>query len=423
MRLSLVLLILSVSFFSSAQTSSPINVKEVTRIEKTLSADDMMGRQVFTPGIEKAAVFIRNEFEAAGLRPLPGAKGYDQVFTMVNPITTQSSAVFDGVSVEENNIVAFTADTALSVTAESHYKKIIVKPTDDFRAIVFKYYDADENVLVLVDSSFKKRFSRLVSMHMPQFKGSANRIFVLSRNDPKEYSIQVRQDVKDQKLTNLVGIIPGTKKPEEYVIFSAHYDHLGMVKSGGGTDSVYNGANDDASGTTAVITLARYFKALHDNQRTLVFVAFTAEEIGEFGSAYFSKMMDPEKVVAMFNIEMVGTESKWGRNSAYITGFEKTDMGEILQKNLLKTNFKFYPDPYPDQMLFLRSDNASLAKKGVPAHTISTSKMDSEKYYHQLGDEMSTLDMNNMTEIIRSIALSAGSIISGQDTPQRVKPE
>ena len=125
----------------------------------------------------------------------------------------------------------------------------------------------------------------------------------------------------------------------------------------------------------------------------------------------------------MFNIEMIGTESKWGKNSAYITGFDKSDMGTILQKNLINTAFKFYPDPYPQENLFLRSDNAQLAKRGVPAHTISTSKMDSEKFYHQLGDEIGTLDLNNMTEVIRSIALSAGSIISGKDTPTRVVPE
>ena len=179
-------------------------------------------------------------------------------------------------------------------------------------------------------------------------------------------------------------------------------------------DSIYNGANDDASGTTAVITLAKYFSKLRNNERTLVFVTFTAEEIGEFGSAYFSRNMDAEKVVAMFNIEMIGTESKWGKNSAYITGYDKTNMGSILQSNLINSQFRFYPDPYPEQGLFLRSDNATLARKGVPAHTISTSKMDSEKYYHTQGDGVETLDLNNMTEIIRAISISAGSIISGE---------
>ena len=127
--------------------------------------------------------------------------------------------------------------------------------------------------------------------------------------------------------------------------------------------------------------------------------------------------------MAMFNIEMIGTESKWGKNSAYITGYEKTDMGTILQKNLEGTGFTFHPDPYPDQQLFYRSDNATLAKLGVPAHTISTSKMDSEPNYHKVSDHVETLDMENMTMIIQSIALSSKTIVAGKESPSRVKKE
>lgn len=225
-------------------------------------------------------------------------------------------------------------------------------------------------------------------------------------------------EVKGKKANNVVGVLPGKAMPEEYVIFSAHYDHLGLVKNG--QDKVYNGANDDASGTTAVIALAKFFKENKINERTIIFVAFTAEEVGGFGSREFSKTIDFNKVVAMFNIEMIGTESKWGKNSAYITGFEKSNFGTILQNNLKNSAFKFYPDPYPDQNLFYRSDNAILAAMGVPAHTISTSKMDVEPNYHQLSDEVSTLDLDNMTEIIKAIAISSKSIIEGIDTPSRV---
>lgn len=233
--------------------------------------------------------------------------------------------------------------------------------------------------------------------------------------------INYRQEflVKRKPANNVIGILLGKSKPEEFVIFSAHYDHLGVVKDG--EDKVYNGANDDASGTTAVIALAKYFKELNQNERTIIFVAFTGEEVGGFGSKFFSENIDSNKVIAMFNIEMIGTESKWGKNSAYITGFEKSDFGAILQKNLKGSNFNFNPDPYPSQQLFYRSDNARLAALGVPAHTISTSKMDSEANYHKLSDEVSTLDLDNMTEIVKSIAISSQTIINGQDTPTRVK--
>ncbi|WPR72609.1 M20/M25/M40 family metallo-hydrolase [Flavobacterium sp. NG2] len=225
-------------------------------------------------------------------------------------------------------------------------------------------------------------------------------------------------DVKGKSANNVVAVLVGQTKPDEYVIFSAHYDHLGLKE--GGKDRIYNGANDDASGTTAVIALANYFKEKNQNQRTIIFVAFTGEEIGGLGSNFFSKSIDAKKVVAMFNIEMIGTESKWGKKSAYITGFEKSDFGLILQRNLLNSNFKFYPDPYPKEQLFYRSDNARLAALGVPAHTISTSKMDIEPNYHKVSDEVGTLDLDNMTEIIEAIALSSQSIINGEDSPSRV---
>ena len=301
-KISLGLLVL---FGLTAQAQSGIQKSEVTRIETELSSDAMEGRALFTPGIEKASVFIEGEFKRIGL---------------------------------------------------TYYKEL---------------------------QSYRQDFL-----------------------------------IKDKKANNVIGIIPGKSKPNEYVIFSGHYDHLGMKESG--DDKVFNGANDDASGITAVITLAEFFKKKNDNARTLIFVAFTGEETGGYGSAFFSNSINADEVVAMFNIEMIGTDSKWGKNSAYITGFERSDFGTILQKNLVGSGFNFYQDPYPQEQLFYRSDNARLAALGVSAHTISTSKMDVEPNYHKLSDEISTLNMDNMTEIIKSITISSQTIISGKDTPSRV---
>jgi len=409
------------SLFTQAQNLPSVSEEEVNRVEKTLAADDMEGRKVFTSGIEKAAAFIIDEFKKAGLQPLNGSKDFKQSFTMIEPETLEVEATIDGQPVDKKNLVVLSAATSLTITPGDHYQKIVIKSAADFRPVLFKYLDSKENVLILVDTSLSKSFARMTTMRLPQFEGLGNRVFILTSTDPQQYNIQFKQKIIRKELTNLVGILPGISRPEEYVIFSAHYDHLGIGMPDQNGDSVYNGANDDASGTTAVILLADYYHKLHNNQRTLVFAAFTAEEIGEFGSSYFSRQLNPDKIMAMFNIEMIGTESKWGKNSAYITGYEKSDMGAILQKNLENTQFTFYPDPYPAQKLFLRSDNATLAKLGVPAHTISTSKMDSEKFYHKQGDGVETLDLKNMTEIINAIALSSGSIISAGDTPARIK--
>ncbi len=290
-----------------------ISKDDVSRVIKTLSADDMLGRNSLKPDeIGKAADFISAEFEKAGLKYLDGLNTYRQTF--------------------------------------------------DYQ----------------------------------------------SKRNNKTYS-----------LFNVVGILPGKSKKDEYVIFSAHYDHLGITKAVN-QDSIANGADDDASGTTAVIQLAKHFAGKNDNERTIIFVAFTAEEIGGFGSQYFSKQLNPEKIVAMFNIEMIGKESKFGKSNAFITGYERSDFGKILQNNLKKTAFKFYPDPYPEQNLFFRSDNATLAKLGVPAHTISSDQIDSDKLYHSVDDEFESMDIGNITEIIKAIAISSTSIIKGKDTPTRV---
>ena len=242
-------------------------------------------------------------------------------------------------------------------------------------------------------------------------------------DDLKNYRQEFK--VQGKRANNVIGILKGNLKSDEYVVFSAHFDHLGMNTKRRtkyrDEDQIYNGANDDASGTTAVIALAKYYKELYANERSIIFVCFTGEEVGGLGSRYFSENINADKVIAMFNIEMIGTESKWNKNSAYITGFDKSDFGTILQANLKNTGFSFYEDPYPMEQLFYRSDNAVLANLGVPAHTISTSKMDSEPHYHQKSDEVWTLDLNNMTEIIRAIAISSGSIISGKDTPTRIR--
>ena len=406
-----------------AKADKLISETEVMRIESTLASDAMKGRKTFSPEIDKAADFIAAEFKAAGLQVMKGADGFHQRFEMVSVKQTSMDATLNGTRVPEKNVMLISTKPALQMTDGSGYTVKRITAGSDLQSEVSTIIESKTNQVVLVDTSFAKMFPRLSYFKRGQVKGETSVIFLLTTEQVNSFSLSASQDVQTQRLANVVGMIPG-KQPgsPEYVVFSGHYDHLGAGKAVNG-DSIYNGANDDAAGTTAVIMLARYYAARKDNQRTLVFAAFTAEEVGGYGSQYFSKQLDPAGVVAMFNIEMIGTESKWGTNSAYITGYEKTNMGEILQKNLQGTDFMFHPDPYPDQQLFYRSDNATLARLGVAAHTISTSKMDNEPDYHKVTDEVRTLDIPNMTRVIHSIALSARSIIQGTDTPTRVKTE
>ncbi len=400
-----------------------INAAEVERIERVLSADDMQGRKTFTPGIDKAADFIAAEFATSKLKFFGNSSSYFQEITMTKTKPAQVSGMIDGDSLTISNVAANTTAAELNINSLSDYEVVVVKKDDDFSKVVFPLFDKEKNLLILVDTAHTRRFKGMQRFTgNAKFTSAVSQVFILTTHlDPSSFNLHIMNQVTEQKLKNIVGVLPGKSKKNEFVIFSCHYDHLGIGKPNKDQDSIFNGANDDAAGTAAVIMLSKYFSQLKNNERSIIFVAFTAEEIGGFGSRYFSKQLDADKVMAMFNIEMIGTESKWGTNSAYITGFEKSDMGKILQANLADSKFHFEPDPYPKQNLFYRSDNTTLAELGVPAHTISTSKMDSEKYYHTQEDEIETLEMNNMAEIIKAIAISSKTIISGKDTPTRVE--
>lgn len=222
-----------------------------------------------------------------------------------------------------------------------------------------------------------------------------------------------------KELFNVVGMLKGKTKPDEVIVFAAHYDHIGIIKPVG-QDSIANGADDNASGVAAVVSLAKAYAKLGNNDRTLVFVTFTAEEIGGFGSQYFSKQIDPFSIKAMINFEMIGKESKFGPKSVFITGYERSNLGEIMQKKVEKTGFNFHPDPYPEQKLFFRSDNATLAKLGVPAHSFSTVQLPTDTNYHTVKDEIETLNMDNIVSTIKAVLIGAEDLVNGTETPTRI---
>jgi len=416
-------------FSATAQNIDKIiNAKEVERIESTLSADDMQGRKTFTPGIDKAADFIAAEFSKQKQLSYFGKNSsWFQEFSMIRTKTLSATVLLDHDTISAGNYYVNSTSANIDYNSMIGLEIVRITKDDDYGKKIQPLLDAKKNLLVLIDTSYAPRFKRLRGFgSRARFASPYTQVFLLTATTaPNYFELHVKNELTEQKLKNVVAVLPGKSKKDEFVVFSGHYDHLGIGKPNANQDSIYNGANDDAAGTTAVLLLANYFSNLKNNERTIIFVAFTAEEIGGYGSRYFSQQLDPDKVVAMFNLEMIGTESKWGTNSAYITGYEKSDMGKILQANLTGSKFHFEPDPYPKQNLFYRSDNATLAELGVPAHTISTSKMEeapnNEPNYHKQSDEIGTLDMNNMTEIIKAIAISSKTIISGKDTPSRVE--
>jgi Zn-dependent M28 family amino/carboxypeptidase len=301
-----------------------------------------------------------------------------------------------------------------------------------FLAIGTSTIIAQSIAIPITEKTVKKHLYTLASDKMGGRKPGTEGIEKAAQyieNEFKKYELKTfegytsyRQNFEHQgiKMFNIIGVLEGTTKKNEFVVISAHYDHLGTKKEGEG-DLIYNGADDDASGTSAVLALAEYFSKRGKNERTIVFIAFTGEEMGLIGSTYFGKDVDSTKFIAGINIEMIGKESKYGPKTAWLTGFYRSDFGKIIQKNLEGTGYALYPDPFPKFNLFFRSDNASLARLGIPSHTFSTGPIDVDVHYHKVSDEAETLKVSTITETIRAIAVGTESIINGIDTPTRIQ--
>ncbi|WP_336830400.1 M20/M25/M40 family metallo-hydrolase [Sphingobacterium multivorum] len=422
--LSISLLALSAVSYGQ-QVISEQERQDVSRILNTLAADDMRGRSALTKDIEPAADFIAAEMKRIGLSPY-AEQNYRQTFQLDKISPVSKSATINKQLIPADHVISLGNHVDLQWDNRSSLNIVEIKSGDDFAKVFREHSLAKENTLVLVDPSFESYFVRFGQMlNSPKFiedpsKQKPSIVYLLTAEKPQTFQIHIERKLQNFPLFNVAGIIPGKSKPNEYVIFSGHYDHIGILQAVG-QDSIANGADDDASGVTAMLTLADYYKKQNNNERTLIFVAFTAEELGMYGSKYFSNHINADQVVAMINMEMIGKDSKFGPNTVYITGYDQSNLGEIMQENLKNTNFRFYPDPYTKQNLFYRSDNAVLAAKGVPAHSFSTSQMDKDEYYHTVKDEVSTLNVQNIISSIEAIAIGTSGIVTGKQTPSRVE--
>jgi hypothetical protein len=198
---------------------------------------------------------------------------------------------------------------------------------------------------------------------------------------------------------NVVGILRGTDAGRGAILLTAHLDHLGIGPGKNG-DRIYNGADDDASGTTAVIELARVFAATVRPARTVLFVLFGSEEIGGYGNRYFldHTPVPLDQIVANLEFEMIGRrDPALPRDGLWLTGFDRSDLGPTLARH----GANLVADPHPEQNFFKRSDNYSLARRGIIAQTVSSFGLHTD--YHQPSDEISRIDFPHMTRAIGSM--------------------
>lgn len=203
---------------------------------------------------------------------------------------------------------------------------------------------------------------------------------------------------------NVVGFIEGTDKKlkNEVIIIGAHYDHIGFRAKKVGNDSIANGANDNAAGTSAVLAMAKYFASKKNNKRSIMFALFSAEEMGLLGSKHLAERLKSETIdlYTMVNFEMIGVPFKDRDYVAFVTGYDLSNiaakMNEYAGSNLIG-----YSQVAKNYNLFRQSDNYAFYNAfKLPAHTVSSCDLSNYDQYHKVGDEASLMDYNHMASLI-----------------------
>jgi hypothetical protein len=402
--------------FTTAQTfEDSINEEEISATLKWLASDSLKGRGNFTPELVKAATYISDQFRNYGLSPFPGYLNFHQPFNGATSKTIYRDQVeWNGIFLDQSQFIYISPEILPTnkTLAEFH----IVEYNGDFGDSIFlaHWSDTTNTLIIWKNNPSPKQRIQLDKFQHPGFPPIANILFVSQHDLAKSIKVFVNEQYRKNILFNVIGMLQGKSKPNEVVIFSAHYDHIGSIK--GYHDTIFNGANDDASGVTAVLALAKYFSLKADNKRTIFFCAFAGEELGLLGSTYLASLLRANQVVTVINIEMIGKTMAAGDNSFIVTGSQYSDLKFILEKNLKNDELKVYSN---ESNLFKRSDNYPFALKGIPAHTIMCSD-DDDECYHEACDDFQGINISNMTRIIRAIAKASQSIISGDDTPRRI---
>lgn len=227
-------------------------------------------------------------------------------------------------------------------------------------------------------------------------------------NNVKPYFKSYRDTLSTFKGTafNIVGFVEGNDPvlKNEFIMLSAHYDHIGLDKKGVKGDFINNGANDDASGTTAVAEMAKYFSITKNNKRSILFVFFAGEEKGLLGSKHLAKKLKAQdfKLYSQFNIEMIGVPMKRAY-LAYITGFDKSNMAGKINEYTGKNTIGFLPKE-AEYKLFYRSDNFSFYDVfKVPCQSVSTFDFENFDFYHHVSDDFKAMDIPHMTSFIQEL--------------------
>lgn len=416
-----------------------------------LSSDLLEGRATPSRGLDLAAEYIAAQFRRAGLEPA-GDDGYFQTAnwqyaqrqpgdlaltvnaggaTLNVPHGGASAGFLDPLSLAATPAVFMSWKAALEDGGAANGKVLVVPaaPVPGAAATLQKQLKSKPALILMVDR--ERRHSRsgdgwLIDPEQPVVKGAppvvllhaADAAAALEKGGATVAASVKPPQVRPVKLRNVVGLLRGSdpQLKNTYVLLSAHYDHLG-IRDG----EIYNGANDDASGTVAVIETAAALAAEKERpKRSIVFIALWGEELGLLGSRYYGRhpVFPVKDTVANLNLEQVGrTDDSEGPQVASVTmtGFDYSNVSDYLRKAGEQTGVRLWKHPKNSDMYFARSDNQSLADLGVPSHTLAVAFGFGD--YHGKDDTWDKIDYDNMARVTRTVALALRNIANDSSKP------
>ncbi len=444
-----------------------------------LASDEMMGRRTGEPGNLIAARYIGEQMRLLGMKPVGDNGTYMQKvpFKNVTPATTgtlnangatlqilEDFLVIDGDGITKlTDVPVVFMDYAWKDEETNDFKGVDVKgkiiitglgtpktksPFEAMQASEAKTKMAAEaGAVALVEIfSAKVKFSMIKSFFMAprlmldskkegENAASMPHLWVdaekaramLTKEKTKMLSLEIGER-QEQKVTsyNVAGIIEGTdpKLKNEYIVLSAHFDHVGTGKNGGGKftaeDSIFNGSRDNAFGVSAILFASKALSQIK-TKRSILVIGFTGEELGLLGSQYYAKhpLVDMNKCVYNLNCDGAGYSDT---KILTMFGLDRTDCKTEIVTAAKAFGLDVIDDPAPEQNLFDRSDNVSFAAQGIPAPTFSPGfrKFDDAifKYYHAVADNPETIDFPYLYKYCQSYAHTARLIANRKTQPK-----
>ncbi len=414
-----------------------------------LASDLLEGRSSPSRGLDIAAEYIAAQFRRIGLEEA-GDDGYFQTAKMATQeqskqgwrilvqlagkefrLKDEDTAGIAAKAVELSSIPVFKVVKDGDITPDLENAAVLVDATG--RSLLRKVRAARPAAIITISSRKPRIRARLIEAGSER----PNLVQVSVKNEEWSQLFESlpagRTEAKvsltapgpaetPALLRNVVGVLRGSDPVlrDTYIFLTAHYDHIG-VKADGDGDRIYNGANDDGSGTVSVIEIAAALSSMeHRPKRSIVFMALFGEEKGLLGSQYYGKhpIFPFAKTVADLNLEQLGrTDDLAGAQIATVsvTGLNYTDLGKTLADAGAKAGIKIREDEKRSDEFFERSDNLSFAQNGVPAHTIGVAFEFPD--YHEVGDEWQKIDYTNMAKVDRMIATALLMVANSKVAP------